>query len=498
MKLAVLVPSADYLNNAGVRIRYGRIATPLQSLGWDLELIEIGEFKPEFADHDVVIISKCHDARAILIAATLRQRGRRVGVDLFDDYFSQGADSRMVRFRRWLQQLTPWLSFALCSTPAMAAIAKAYRSDLSVVQLNDPAPANWDFDLADRLDRKLAEARDERILRFCWFGIGDNPHFPVGLSDIAVFADQLAEIGRLTGASLQLRILTNARALGADGLALIRSLPVQALVEEWSEAGEAALLAQSFACFLPVNAQSFSAAKSLNRAVTALTSGCQVLSAGFPLYAPFHDLIYRDVQVFADDFNAGSMKLAAGALPSLQKAIGETASALNEAGNLVIFLQSVEAGYELQEQSFALIHGVATSGAAHKMVQALGGLSVAVPHAATKLGYDVVFKGSSDLSLEMYVAPGQAGRLTEQARKRLWPVTEIDGRRFALLPPGEGIAVNSSGDWAKASLPFQLASYNSAMVQMHDRLREAFGPMEIMVSENSRLPFGANSVQRAK
>jgi len=38
MKLCVVVPSADYLKQAGVRIRYERIAPALEELGHSLSL----------------------------------------------------------------------------------------------------------------------------------------------------------------------------------------------------------------------------------------------------------------------------------------------------------------------------------------------------------------------------------------------------------------------------------------------------------------------------
>lgn len=38
MKLCVLAPSEEYLNQAGVRIRYRRISEDLQSFGVDLSI----------------------------------------------------------------------------------------------------------------------------------------------------------------------------------------------------------------------------------------------------------------------------------------------------------------------------------------------------------------------------------------------------------------------------------------------------------------------------
>src|SRR4051794_38252147 len=105
MNIRVLIPSEEYRGYAGARIRYGRLAAELQERGITLTLQDIGEFAPEHETTDALLISKCHDARALVAAAAAYQRGQLVGVDLFDDYFSQTGDSRLVRYRNWLKQL---------------------------------------------------------------------------------------------------------------------------------------------------------------------------------------------------------------------------------------------------------------------------------------------------------------------------------------------------------------------------------------------------------
>jgi len=266
MKIAILIPSEDYRANAGARIRYGRIVPELEKAGHELTLIDIVNFNPLLADYDSLIISKCHDVRAILSAVALARRGCAVGVDLFDDYFSQIEDSRMTRYRSWLSQLAPVLSFALCSTPAMSEVVRRYRPDLSVHVMNDPTAPVDDAVLAQALARKIRDARQHRTIDLCWFGIGDNPHFRVGLSDLAAFGTRIAaSLG--AGMALRLTVATNLRAASAENLAALRDLPLPVQLVEWSEEREAELLNRATAAFLPINAQAFSAAKSLNRAI---------------------------------------------------------------------------------------------------------------------------------------------------------------------------------------------------------------------------------------
>ena len=97
MKLTVLIPSEEYKAYAGARIRYGRLLQELAPHGVTLALENIADFSPDDQSYDVLLISKCHDARALVAAAAACGAGKLVGLDLFDDYFSQEADSRSHR-----------------------------------------------------------------------------------------------------------------------------------------------------------------------------------------------------------------------------------------------------------------------------------------------------------------------------------------------------------------------------------------------------------------
>jgi hypothetical protein len=487
MKIVVLVPSLEYLNNAGARIRYRRIAPRLAERGIELKLEDINEFAPESAEADVVIISKCHDPLSIVVAATLAHRGTLVGVDLFDDYFSQRGDSRMSRFRLWLDQILSSCDFVLCSTEAMAGIADQYRPGISVHVMNDPASDPRLDELRQILTRKLRQVREDRRISVGWFGVGDNPYFPIGLHDLACFGGVLEELLR-SGMDVQLRVLTNPRALTAYGLALLQKLPVRSVVEEWTEEAEQELLASTFVAFLPVNAQPFSTAKSLNRAVTALTSGCQVLSAGYPLYERLGPLIYRDAAQLMENLAQGTMRLSPERLPVYRQVMETLASAEAEASRLADFLTSLEHGTP-EDDTLVMLHGHSTSGAAHKLVQRVNGLSIASPYCHTRADFDVIFKATAT-GLAMQVSKKAARRLKPHRRSPV-PDSGTSGDSF-LEVRSDGSTVPSNDSMAKideVSLPLQLASYRTWMEEMRTRVTAAFGPCRFIVAESSRLPF---------
>jgi hypothetical protein len=488
MKMVILIPSEEYKNNAGARIRYGRLAPRLADHGISLTLENISDFDPRSAHCDVLVISKCHDARAVLAAEVLARRGALVGIDLFDDYFSQHADSRLARYRHWLGQILSRCDFAMCSTPVMRGVIGSFAPELAVHIVNDPGP---DID-ADRLRKalnaKLSAARSGGRIGLCWYGVGDNPNFAVGISDLADFAGAIRQLAT-AGPAVDLSILTNRRALDAQHLAMIAVLPATVSVAEWSEAAEAELLASSFACFLPVNAQGFSAAKSLNRAVTALAAGCQVLAVGYPLYAPFEGLIYSSAAQLLRDFNSASMRLSASSVDCLLEALDHAASPTREATSLASFIRDLPrrrtSSADLPPR---LVHGVASNGAAHKMVQAVGGLSIGTPFSTTPLGFDVIFQARHGGRLAMLVSDKALSRMKFEMQNRAAAYGAVGDRNFwEIRDPSTAGSADEA--WREPSLPLQLALYPSVMKEVLASLDAGFGPGPTIVSETSPLPF---------
>jgi len=488
MKITVLIPSDEYRTQAGARIRYGRIAPILETLGHSLVLEDIGTFDPRHADCNVLIVSKCYDARSLLCAATVSQRGVFVGLDLFDDYFSQRHDSRMGRLRGWFGQILRFCDFILCSTPAMATIARQYHPGLPTHVMNDPAVDFRRDHMAGLLTHKLADARERRIARLCWFGLGSNPHFPVGIHDLEVYGHSLASLAH-AGFDVELKILTNARALDASALQRLNTLPVRIDIEEWSEFREMEVLLDSIASFIPVNAQNFSIAKSLNRAITALSNGCQVISAGYPLYAPLDKLVYRDMEDFAADLASGQPRLSPDSLDAYTRIMERFACPDIEAASLAAFLEGLRASERAVSRAvptLALVHGTTTTGAAHKLVQSLGGLSVSTPFCAAKLGYDVIFTGTANGDeLSMFVSNKAFQRVLPDVLSKARPNSAGGQTFWRLFGEAEALPV----DVPPLPPSTQMAFYSNMLDHIHGQMEVAFGPLCLLLSETSVLPF---------
>src|SRR5262245_27397417 len=105
MRLLFLVPSAMHKTTAGSRIRYDRLGAISDYLNITVQSMD-EVTSADLESCDVCVFSKTYSVEAVAIAHKLRRSGKLVGIDLFDDYFSQGSDSRLTRFRIWLRRFS--------------------------------------------------------------------------------------------------------------------------------------------------------------------------------------------------------------------------------------------------------------------------------------------------------------------------------------------------------------------------------------------------------
>ncbi len=358
MNICVVVPSSEYLGQAGVRIRYERISAHLLIHGVVLRFKVIDEFvENSYFNDDVYIISKVYDFRAVLLASEITASGKLVGPDLFDDYFSDTEDFRFTRLRNWLAELIKFSSFALCSTNKIKNDLKAYLEKVPSHVMNDPAEIEHEGiqKVLELIESKQSQLRDTQELRIVWFGIGDNPHFDVGIQDLVRFAPQALRKLKVAFPDIKLTLLTNKRALTTDAYELLKKLPVKYNVELWSEEKEQALLAGASVALLPVNYQSFSKVKSFNRAITALTNGAQVLSLGYDLYAPLKEIIYRRPEELIEDLESSSLRFSSDNISVINELFAKFASPVNEASKLVNFIATLNAPNEKSKNYVKLV-----------------------------------------------------------------------------------------------------------------------------------------------
>lgn len=336
MQILFLVPTKQHKVTAGSRIRYDRLKD--ESGYFDAVVLSMDEVTDaDLAACSVCVFSKTYSISAIAMAETLRARGVVVGVDLFDDYFSQDDDPRLTIFRNWLRRFGPMFQFALCSTATMQRVVARLVPGLPVHVLPDPYPEIDPQAVSASLARSLELTRETGIIEAVWFGIGSNPFFPVGIQDLCAYSWSLAELaaGRF---KVQLKILTDEASLTAANLARIGRLPVPYAIEKWTVEGEQEVLDQALVAFVPVNGQSFSRAKSLNRALTAISGGAQVLSPGFPLYRDLGRAIYTEASGLLADIDRGECRINAGNVGEIGRLVASVSDLDSVLTTLFLFL----------------------------------------------------------------------------------------------------------------------------------------------------------------
>jgi hypothetical protein len=502
MKIQVVVPSEASLAQAGVRIRYQRIAGHLASVGHDLRITAIDDaLTSDKFDADAYLFSKCYDARSYIVASVARSKGSLVGIDLFDDYFSQVADSRFLRQRAWLRTIARWCDFVLCSTSRMQEVASRSMPGVPAHVLNDPH-AGLDTDrIAEAAEKNLGRAMSSRQIEVAWFGNGDNPHFPVGLKDVHAFAPVLHEL-RGAGMTPRLRLLTNRRALTANGLEVLGRLPIPWTVDEWSVDAERSLLEESLVAYIPVNAQPFSTAKSLNRAISALSCGVQVLSVGYPLYEPLQGLVYSEPASLLSDIVQKRLRLRRETLGILADRFATWADPRREAERLAAFVvetsrrRSPELPVGNRSSGFAVIHGVRSGVEVHELAQRHRQLSIGSPFSNEGLNYDVrLVAGPDSFRVAAELAERAVPRLRADLVSRLEPAVSRSGRpvrRLALdeLFPRLSSPISRALAGRKSRLGV-LATYAPAMAAEFDVVRSMFPGTEFVLSE-TEAPFGSS------
>jgi hypothetical protein len=515
MKIAIVVPDDKQLTTAGVRIRYNRLRPCLQAAGHSFEIVSIDECCARSKrNFDTYIFCKCHDARSLVLAESLALNGAKVGADFFDDYYSQIYDGRFVHLREWLRRIASSLTFVICSTAPMQTTLANVLPHTPCHIINDPI-GRLDPDQISRTAEVNVEfALSSRTLRVGWFGMGDNPNFELGLSDVFSFSDVLTRTRRF-GFEPHLSILTNRRSLTPERLAMLSRLAVPCHIEEWTEALEQDLIASSTLCFLPVNAQPFSTAKSLNRAITSLIGGAQALSCGYPLYAGLEPFVYRDIGKLLADLESRVPALRRDTVPALLQILDRLGNPETEAAKFVAFLGTLAASERLQNAMDnavpIVIHGTEVSVKVHKFAARLGSLSVASPFSTSKLNYDVRIVVPSASETPIAILSDKACKLLPSAFKvYLQPhhQSQNDKAYYELRLPAKAKlhATNlptSDGHQYKSAT---LATYASTMQAVLEILRCVFGTVSAHLSEpkspywmdSAVAPYAAGDASQSK
>jgi len=394
MRIAFVFSGPVGADQAGYRIRYLPLLESLRATKVDIIIKNINDdlFAEKF---DCAIFVKCYEVKSFIIARELMLRRVKVGIDLFDNYFSYTNNYKLEKFRDWLVQICEYCSFVICSTNEMHKSIKKIIGNLPVHIINDTVEFSNANVLANTIKYKIDFAKKNKNIIVVWFGMGDNPYFNVGLNDLIIFIDKIESI-KIPGYNIKLEILTNKRSLVVANLARISKFSIEYVIDEWSETKEAELLDRALFAFLPVSFQDFSKVKSLNRALTSLNKGVNIISAGYPLYSIFNDWIYYSSQDACNDIKNNNLKLNSSSHEKILEIASVISNGKLEAENLIHFLDSVDITEDVKKK-FIYISDKTPNFEVHKIISKFGHISAASQFCKKKFNFDVKFTNSNSI-----------------------------------------------------------------------------------------------------
>jgi len=284
----------------------------------------------------------------------------------------------------------------------------------------------------------------------------------------------------------------------ADALAMLNRLALPFDLQEWSEERELDLLDRAYACFLPVNAQRFSMVKSLNRAVSALSSGTQVLSAGYPLYQPLSDFVYRSGEQMVADLVSEKPALAPDTVDAFMETMYTLGAPRREAERLIRFFENlngfdsrIEAG--THNRPICVIHGRDSPVFMHDFARAMGAISVSSPLHELRSNHDVRIAHDSALGgMAVYVSSARMRGVERKLARSMTSHGSIPGGSYKkillerLVPDR---SVNEAISAASTSPINLMAEYGRILADVKAALQALFPSALFLVSEHIRLPL---------
>lgn len=281
-------------NTASIRIRL------LQPLAWLQQLnLPVEIYRPENSAHYTsVLFSKTYDDRALDLARSLRNEGKRVIFDICDNHFF-GADQSQALTERAarLRQMLNLSSQIVTSTETLADQLRSYIEDSSVQihvipdaltapSLRQKAGLLQRFAL-QRLSRFVEQQRS--ALRLVWFGNRGVGHAQSGLVDLLRVRDVIEAHHNRRRVSLT--VISNSYSLYKQ---VCHDWSVPTHYMPWALQTIDAALSQHDVAIIPIARNPFTVAKTNNRPATAMLAGLGVIADSIPSYEELRPYVVLD------------------------------------------------------------------------------------------------------------------------------------------------------------------------------------------------------------
>ncbi|MDC0535791.1 hypothetical protein OAO18_08295, partial [Francisellaceae bacterium] len=347
------------------------------------------------------------------------------------------------------------------------------------------------------LVNKFKYFQNQNKITITWFGMGDNPYFSIGIDDLVGFQSILAPF-LSSPHQVDIHILTNERSLTDFNLSKISKLPFSYTIDIWTLEKEENLLKKSLICFIPVNRQPFSQVKSLNRALSALKYGNQILSTGYNLYDNLSEFIYNDAYQIINDLNNQKLLVCPETLNLLLAKFDEFSSPKAEAKKMLSFIQDLKSMHSIkqkQERVIAVLHGVESSGFIHKFAQKSRCLSVGTPFSShINLNFDLRFQFCENFEELLCLISDKALPLLNIKEFQSTYYKKIIERKYYRVHPKlsslktfPGFYVNMQGNRDSIAIKSQIALYYAnIMSHISTTIKSIINGTDVIISEQSR------------
>lgn len=289
-------PVVNNFSIPSARIRCLNIIRNFQSDTVALEVFN----ECHFADrYDAVIFSKNYSEESLQEAQALKQKGKKVVFDIFDNrFFDPDGSAERKDAERRLKEMFRLADYITTSTDFLKATLSPYvpGREITVIEeaLEDTLHTSQESqaNLAAAYLRlafyKVRLALSGARTRLIWFGTsGDSSIIKSGgMSDILKLKPLLSSAefrGKVT-----LTVCSNGEKSYRE---LFSDWPIPTLFVKWHPATFYRVLKCSHVALIPVTPNPLTICKSNNRVVTALYNGLAVIADEIPSYAEFGDCI---------------------------------------------------------------------------------------------------------------------------------------------------------------------------------------------------------------
>lgn len=291
--------------NAGLNIRTLPIAEDLCSLGVKVNILSYSEVIEQILSKNLSqcytlwILSKPSKPEYIALMINLKQMGYKVGIDIFDNYYSSSNALDSFGVRSVWNAALKIVDFITVSTNYIRScildlLDRQHSRQAIIFLLSDRVPGNTgNQNPKQAVDKWNALAADEIPFTVSWFGIESNPYFSVGLDDIYANSSTLLLIKNLVGAvwgnhsTFLFNLCTKNLPESHRLCSALSSIGIPTRFIEWSKDSCSNLLKSSHLAFLPTNNSDFVLSKTHNRLTNALNEGCITYITPGSLYSVF-------------------------------------------------------------------------------------------------------------------------------------------------------------------------------------------------------------------